>query len=92
MQNGSYEVQGSLSSEVLDAYGLLQHEQGERASEALQLAVRHICETVERRDTGWLIVYSELAEAAKVEPKAVALVAAQEAVELVICGYLTEEQ
>ena len=48
-------------------------------------------ELVERHEDGWLTVYGQCAEAANVEPHAVALLAAQEAIELVIACYKIEE-
>jgi hypothetical protein len=48
-------------------------------------------EVVEWHEHGWLAVPGQCVEAANVEPHAVALLAAQEAAELVIAGYTIEE-
>jgi predicted phosphodiesterase len=50
-----------------------------------------MCEVVERHERGWLAVHGQCVEAANVEPHAVALLAVQEAVELVIAGHTIEE-
>jgi hypothetical protein len=90
MQKESHHRQGSLGDEILDAHRLLLDGAGEQAGEQLIRTIRRMCEIVERDGDGWLSVYGECVEAANTEPHAVALVAAQEAVELLICGYLTE--
>jgi hypothetical protein len=82
---------GSLAEEILAACTLLKQPRGEQAAEQLVSTIRCMCEVVERHECGWLVVHGQCVEAANVEPHAVALLAAQEAVELVIAGHTIEE-
>jgi hypothetical protein len=91
MQKESHHTRESLAEEVLYAHRLLLDGDGELAGERLLSTIRHMCERVERHEDGWLTVYGQCAEAANVEPHAGALLAAQEAIELVIAGYTIEE-
>jgi hypothetical protein len=90
MQGDSYQQHDPLASQILDAYGSLMAGRSELADHLLRHAIRHMCEVVDRSEDGWLAVYGECAKAANREPHAVALLAAQEAVELVVCGYPIE--
>lgn len=73
------------------ARSLLKQACGEQADEQLISTIRRMCEVVERHEHGWLAGHGQCVEAANVEPQAVALLAAQEAAELVIAGYTIEE-
>jgi hypothetical protein len=75
----------------LAAYTLLKQTRGEQADEQLISTIRRMCEVVERHEDGSLAIHGQCVEAANVEPHAVALLAAQEAAELVIAGYTIEE-
>jgi hypothetical protein len=92
MQKEYHHTQERLAEQILTAHRLLFEGSGEQAGEELVRTIRQMCEVVERHENGWLTVYGQCAEAATVEPQAVALLAAQEAVELVVCGFLTEEE
>jgi hypothetical protein len=91
MQKECHHTRESLAEEVLYAHRLLLDCDGELAGERLLSTIRHMCERVERHEDGWLTVYGQCAEAANVEPHAAALLAAQEAIELVIAGNTIEE-
>jgi hypothetical protein len=90
MHSDSYQGRDPLASQVLNAYGALMAGKSKLADHLLRQAIRHMCEVVDRSEDGWLAVYGECAKAAIGEPHAVALLAAQEAVELVACGYPIE--
>ena len=83
MHEESNHAPAPLAEQILDAYRAFQHGGGELAAIRLGSAIHHMVEVVDRDETGWLQVYGECAEASNVEPNAVALLAAQEAVELV---------
>jgi hypothetical protein len=91
MQDHSYQPPAPLAEQILEACGAFTDGSGALAAMRFQLAIDHMCEVVDREGTGWLQVYGECAEAANVEPHSVALLAAQEAVELVVAGYLDDE-
>jgi hypothetical protein len=93
MQTESNQARGPLAEEILDAYGEFRGgSSAERAEQLLARALWHICELVESDEHGWALAYIACVEAGDVEPNAVALLASQEAVELVVCGYLIEEE
>jgi hypothetical protein len=89
--SSSRESRGATTPSGASARSLLKQACGEQADEQLISTIRRMCEVVERHEHGWLAGHGQCVEAANVEPQAVALLAAQEAAELVIAGYTIEE-
>lgn len=85
------ERSGATTPSGASAKGLLKQTRGEQADEQLISTIRRMCEVVERHEHASLAGHGQCVEAAKVKPQAVALLAAQEAAELVIAGYTIEE-